>query len=152
MKGYFVIDSNAIIGSNGELLSNFLNLDFNKFNHFFIVFYKIFWNVYRLLWRKRLRKLKKLWINRYEVIISLANKIYKSSKDYIINIQNLFREFVNLLYGYDNDKDIDSLTLKQKFYVFYEKHQNELQTFSEQYQHYGLFSFNYVPSDLFFRT
>ncbi len=148
MKGYFVIDSNAIIGSNGELLSNFLNLDFNKFNHFFMFFTKYFGMFIDCFEEKDLESLKIDELTDMKLIISLANKIYESSKNYIINIQNLFREFVNLLYGYDNDKDIDSLTLKQKFYVFYEKHQNELQTFSEQYQHYGLFSFNYVPSDL----
>ena len=148
MKGYFVIDSNAIIGSNGELLSNFLNLDFNKFNHFFMFFTKYFGMFIDCFEEKDLESLKIDELTDMKLIISLAYKIYKSSIDYIINIQNLFKEFVNLLYGYDNDKNIDSLTLKQKFYVFYENNKNELQAFSEKYQHYGLFNFNYVHSDL----
>ena len=77
----------------------------------------------------------------------LSNKIFNSSKD-IINIQNLFREFVDWLYGYDNNKNIYSLTLTQKFYIFYDKHQDESQAFSERYRYYGLFNFNYVPSSL----
>lgn len=148
MKGYFVIDSNAIIGSNGELLSNFLNLDFNKFNHFFMFFTKYFGMFIDCFEEKDLEGLKIDELTDLTLIISLANKIYNSSKDYIINIQNLFRDFVDLLYGYDNNKDIYSLTLKQKFYIFHDKHQDELQAFSERYQHYGLFNFNYVHSDL----
>lgn len=148
MKGYFVIDSNAIIGSNGESISSFLNLDFTKFNHFFIFFTKYFGMFIDCFEEKDLECLKIDELTDMKLIISLANKIYKSSRNYIINIQNLFREFVNLLYGYNNSKDTDSLTLKQKFYVFYEAHKNELQVFSENYQHYGLFKFNYLNRDL----
>ena len=107
MKGYFVIDSNAIIGSNGELLSNFLNLDFNKFNHFFMFFTKYFGMFIDCFEEKDLESLKIDELTDMKLIISLAYKIYKSSIDYIINIQNLFKEFVNLLYGYDNDKNIE---------------------------------------------
>lgn len=42
MTGYFVIDSNALINKNGELLIEFLNLDFDKFNDFVIFFTKYF--------------------------------------------------------------------------------------------------------------
>lgn len=42
MTGYFVIDSNALINKNGELLIEFLNLDFDRFNDFVIFFTKYF--------------------------------------------------------------------------------------------------------------
>ncbi|HBC85066.1 MAG TPA: hypothetical protein DCZ30_06705 [Clostridiales bacterium] len=148
MKGYFVIDSNAIIGNNGELLSNFLNLDFNNFNHFFMFFTKYFGMFIDCFEERDLESLKIDELTDMKLIISLANKIYESSKNHIINVQNLFKEFVTLLYGYDNNKDMGSLTLKQKFYVFTETNKKELQTFSEQYQHYGFFNFDYVHSDL----
>ncbi len=49
MTGYFVIDSNALINKNGELLIEFLYLDFDKFNDFVIFFTKIFWYVYQFI-------------------------------------------------------------------------------------------------------
>ena len=67
----------------------------------------------------------------------------KSNKNEIIYMHNLFTDFVNLLYGYNNDKEIESLTLKQKFYIFYEEHKKELDKFSSNYLHYGSFNFEY---------
>lgn len=143
MTGYFVIDSNALINKNGELLVEFLNLDLNRFNDFLVFFTKYFGMFIDLLDDSDIKDIKIDELTNLNVIISLANKIYSTHRNEIINFQNLFTNFVNLLYGYDNTKDINSLTLKQKFYVFYEENKKELNKISNNYQHYGTFNFEY---------
>ena len=143
LKGYFVIDSNALININGELLIEFLNLDFNRFNDFLVFFTKYFGMFIDSFDDSDIKDIKIDELTDLNIIISLAEKAYISSKNEIIYMQNLFTDFVNLLYGYNNDKEIESLTLKQKFYIFYEDHKKELNKFSSNYQHYGSFNFEY---------
>lgn len=83
-----------------------------------------------------------------KLILSLAEKVYKNSKQNIIRVQNLFRKFVDFLYGYNNSPDVESLTLKQKFYVFYDENHKQLDAFSKDYYHKGLFNFYYSSTDL----
>lgn len=143
LTGYFVIDSNALINKNGELLIEFLNLDFNRFNDFLVFFTKYFGMFIDLFNDSDIKDIKIDELTNLNIIISLAKKIYSLTKNEIIEMQNLLTGFVNILYGYENDKEIDSLTLKQKFYIFYEKHKNELDKISNNYQHYGSFNFEY---------
>lgn len=145
MKGYFVIDSNALINKNGELLIEFLNLDFNIFNHFLVFFTKYFGMFIDSFNDIDFKNIKIDELTDINSIVSLAKQAYSAHKNDIISIQNLFADFVNILYGYDNNEDINSLTLKQKFYVFYEEHKLELNKFATDYQHNGLFYFNYSP-------
>lgn len=146
--GYLVIDSNAIIDNNGQLLANFLNLDFNKFNNFFIFFTKYFGMFINDFNEKDLTDLQIDELTNINIIISLAQKIYENAKKNIVHIQNLFKKFVDFLYGYDNSDEINSLTLKQRFYVFYEENKIELNDFSHEYHHDGLFNFNYSSTNL----
>lgn len=148
LSGYFVIDSNAIIDSNGKLLASFLNLDFNKFNDFFVFFTKYFGMFIDEMNKEDLRGLQIDELTDIKSIISLAKNVYEDSKRNIIQIQNLLKKFVDFLYGYDNSNEINSLTLKQKFYVFYEENKKELNNFSHKYHHEGLFNFTYSSTDL----
>ena len=148
LSGYFVIDSNAIIGSNGELLSSFLNLDFNIFNDFFVFFTKFFGMYIDDINEEDLRVLQIDELTDIKLIISLAKNTYENSKKNIIQIQSLLKKFIDFLYGYDNNNEINSLTLKQKFYVFYEENKQELNNFSHKYHHEGLFNFNYSSTEL----
>lgn len=143
MAGYFVIDANALINTNEELLTEFLNLNFNNFNDFLVFFTKYFGMFIDLFDDSDLKDIKIDELTDLNIIISLARKAYSLKKTEIINTQKLFSDFVNLLYGYKNNKEIDSLTLKQKFYVFYEEHRKELDKISSNYQHYGSFNFEY---------
>ena len=83
-----------------------------------------------------------------KLIISLAVKVYENSRKNIVQIQNLFKKFVDFLYGYNNSQALESLTLKQKFYVFYEQNHKDLDDFSQSYYHKGLFNFYYPSTDL----
>ena len=143
IAGYFVIDSNALININGELLIEFLNLDFNRFNDFIVFFTKYFGMFIDSFDDSDIKDIKIDELTDLNIIFSLAETAYNLSKNEIIYTQKLFTDFVNLLYGYNNDKEIESLTLKQKFYIFYEEHKKELDKFSSNYQHYGSFNFEY---------
>lgn len=143
--GYFVIDANALINKNGELLVEFLNLNFNNFNDFAIFFTKYFGMFIDDFDDKDLKHIEIDELTDLNLILSLAKKVYPTKKDGIITMQTLFTNFVNLLYGYSNSEEIASLTLKQKFYIFYEEHKEELNSFISSYQHNGLFNFNYSP-------
>lgn len=142
ITGYFVIDSNALINKNGELLIEFLNLDFNEFKDFFVFFTKYFGMFIDSLDDSDIKDIKIDELTNLELIISLTKKVYSIEKNKIISTQKLFSNFVNFLFGYNN-KDINSLTLKQKFYVFYEENKEELDKISSNCQHYGSFSFEY---------
>lgn len=143
LTGYFVIDSNALINKNGELLIEFLNLDFNRFNDFLVFFTKYFGMFIDLFNDSDIKNIKIDELTDLNIIISLAEKVYSLKRNEIIKMQKLLTDFVNTLYGYGNDKEIDSLTLKQKFYIFYEEHKKELDILSSNYQHYGSFNFEY---------
>ena len=148
LSGYLVIDSNAILDFGGETIADFLNLNFDKFNNFFVFFTKYFGMFIDSLNDEDLLNLQIDELADIKLILSLAEKVYKNSKQNIIQIQNLFRKFVDFLYGYNNSSDVESLTLKQKFYVFYEENHKQLDAFSQDYYHKGLFNFYYSSIDL----
>ncbi|MEE0127303.1 MAG: DUF6076 domain-containing protein [Clostridia bacterium] len=143
MTGYFVIDSNALINKNGELLIEFLNLDFDRFNDFVIFFTKYFGMFINLFDDLDIKNIEIDELTDLKTIITLAKKVYPLEKKKIIDMQKLLISFVTLLYGYNNDNEINSLTLQQKFYVFYDEHKKELDKFSTNFQHCGSFNFEY---------
>ena len=126
MTGYFVIDSNALINKNGELLIEFLNLDFDKFNDFVIFFTKYFGMFINLFDDLDIKNIEIDELTDLKTIITLAKKVYPLEKKKIIDMQKLLISFVTLLYGYNNDNEINSLTLQQKFYVFYDEHKKRI--------------------------
>lgn len=144
LSGYFVIDSNALINTKEGLLIEFLNLDFNKFNDFFVFFTKFFGMFIDSFEDSDIKDIKIDEITDFNTIITLANKAYSLRKKELIRIQKLFSDFINILYGYNNNKELESLTLKQKFYVFYDKYKKELDEISNNYQHYGSYNFKYT--------
>lgn len=148
LSGYLVIDSNAILDFGGETIADFLNLNFDKFNNFFVFFTKYFGMFIDSLNDEDLENLQIDELTDIKLILSLSEKVYKNSKQNIIQFQNLFRKFVDFLYGYNNSHDVESLTLKQKFYVFYEENHKQLDAFSQDYYHKGLFNFYYSSIDL----
>lgn len=148
LSGYLVIDSNAILDFGGETISEFLNFDFDSFNNFFVFFTKYFGMFIDSLNDTDLENLQIDELIDIKLILSLAEKVYKNSKQNIIRVQNLFRKFVDFLYGYNNSPDVESLTLKQKFYVFYDENHKQLDAFSKDYYHKGLFNFYYSSTDL----
>ena len=148
LKGYFVIDENAIVDINGQLLTEFLNFDLNNFSDFLVFFTKYFGMFIDYFKDRDLINIQIDQLTDISEIVSLAKNIHLSVKDNITLVQNLFKNFVDLLYGYNNNKKINSLTLQQKFYVFYEENKYELNKFSAKYKHNGLFNFNYTSSDL----
>lgn len=148
LLGYLVIDSNAILDFGGETITDFLNLNFDKFNNFFVFFTKYFGMFIDSLNDEDLENLQIDELTDIKLILSLAEKVYNNSKQNIIQVQNLFRKFVDFLYGYNNSHDVESLTLKQKFYVFYEENHKQLDAFSQDYYHKGLFNFYYSSIDL----
>ena len=139
LSGYLVIDSNAILDYSGETLAEFLNFDFSKFNNFFVFFTKYFGMFIDSLSEEDLENLEIDELTDIKLIISLAVKVYENSRKNIVQIQNLFKKFVDFLYGYNNSQALESLTLKQKFYVFYEQNHKDLDDFSQSYYHKGLF-------------
>lgn len=147
LKGYFVIDENAIIDINGQSLTEFLNLDLNKFNDYLVFFTKYFGMFIDFFEDIDFINIQIDQLTNISEIISLAQYTYASTKNSIISVQDLFKKFVDLLYGYNNSKRINSLTLKQKFYIFYEENKKALSEFSDKYKHNGLFNFNYTSSD-----
>ena len=42
-----------------------------------------------------------------KLIISLAVKVYENSRENIVQIQNLFKKFVDFLYGYNNSQALN---------------------------------------------
>lgn len=148
LSGYLVIDSNAILDYSGETLAEFLNFDFSKFNNFFVFFTKYFGMFIDSLSEEDLENLEIDELTDIKLIISLAVKVYENSRKNIVQIQNLFKKFVDFLYGYNNSQALESLTLKQKFYVFYEQNHKDLDDFSQSYYHKGLFNFYYPSTDL----
>ena len=125
LSGYLVIDSNAILDYSGETLAEFLNFDFSKFNNFFVFFTKYFGMFIDSLSEEDLENLEIDELTDIKLIISLAVKVYENSRENIVQIQNLFKKFVDFLYGYNNSQALKSLTLKQKFYVFYEQNHKD---------------------------
>ena len=113
MTGYFVIDSNALINKNGELLIEFLNLDFDRFNDFVIFFAKYFGMFIDLFDDSNIKNIEIDELTDLKTIITLAKKVYPLEKNKIIDMQKLLTSFVTLLYGYNNDNEINSLTLQQ---------------------------------------
>ena len=148
LSGYLVIDSNAILDYSGETLAEFLNFDFSKFNNFFVFFTKYLGMFIDSLSEEDLENLEIDELTDIKLIISLAVKVYENSRKNIVQIQNLFKKFVDFLYGYNNSQALESLTLKQKFYVFYEQNHKDLDDFSQSYYHKGLFNFYYPSTDL----
>ncbi len=143
IDGYLVIDSNVLIDYNCSLLCNFLNLNFDNFNHFFIFFTIYFGMFFESLEKNQLIYLEKNEFLDINSILSFAKEIYIKYKYDIMDTQQLFKNFVDLLYGYNNSSEIDDLTLKQKFYVFCEINKKKLSKISNSYQHTGLFTFKY---------
>ncbi|MFQ6943394.1 MAG: hypothetical protein ACLRTR_03050 [Clostridia bacterium] len=111
----------AIIDINGQSLTEFLNLDLNKFNDYLVFFTKYFGMFIDFFEDIDFINIQIDQLTNISEIISLAQYTYASTKNSIISVQDLFKKFVDLLYGYNNSKRINSLTLKQKFYIFMKK-------------------------------
>lgn len=147
MTGYFVIDANAFIGDTGDLLCEFLNLDMNTFNQYLIFFTKYLGMFIKNFSNKDLEDIQIDKLTDMNTVISLAKKIYTTTKDEIIQKQKLFKKFVDYLFN-NNDSEVSSLSLKQRFYVFSEANKDELNTFANSYSYNGMFNFYYANKDL----
>ena len=97
LSGYLVIDSNAILDFGGETMAEFLNLDFDSFNNFFVFFTKFFGMFIDSLNDADLENLQIDELTDIKLILSLAEKVYKNSKQNIIQVQNLFKKFVDFM-------------------------------------------------------
>ena len=89
LKGYFVIDENAIIDIHGQPLTEFLNLDLNKFNDYLVFFTKYFGMFIDFFEEIDLINIKIDQLPNISEIISLAQYTYASTKNSIISVQNL---------------------------------------------------------------
>ena len=143
LNGYLVLDANAILTPIGETLVEFLNLNFDIFEHFFIFFTKFFGTFINNFSNEELNDFKIDELTDINYIKSLAEKSYSINVKILKDTQRLFRDFIDFVYNINNIKSLNNLTLKQRFYIFYTANQKELSTFSSDYTHDGLYNFKY---------
>src|SRR5574344_146769 len=114
----------------GDNLLAFLNLDFNKFDDFFKFFCTFIFMYADRIPKEHFKKIfKDLSMNtvylddiKHTVDISIlkesAKLLYKEEKIYLIEMQELYRDFVDYIFNNNKESKLNKLTTKQRFFVF----------------------------------
>jgi hypothetical protein len=151
IKNLDKIDYNLVINYDfqdivlGDFLTGFLNLDFNKFIDFF-KFFCTFLFIYEDKFNKKDHDLifnNKLRYDVYledkniapidkRLLFSYAEKIYDDEKNTLIEIQKLYRSFVDYVFNNDKNPKLSKLSNTQRFYIFMNTHK-ELCIYSKEY-------------------
>ena len=116
--GKFIIDTTNFIGPIGTSLVEFLNFNFDNFKDFFIYFTKYFDKYYNETDSEALLNLECDIDEDSTKILPVAQKVYKTEKSKLKKTQKSFRKAVEFIYNLNDNKDLNSLTFKQRFYVF----------------------------------
>lgn len=135
LKQDLVLSNTYIRQPLGDNLLAFLNLDFNKFDDFFKFFCTFIFMYADRIPKEYFKKIfKDLSMNtvylddiKHTVDISIlkecAKLLHKEEKKYLIEMQKLYRDFVDYIFNNNRESKLNKLTAKQRFFVF--EHINE---------------------------
>lgn len=130
----------------GDNLTGFLNLDFNKFEDFFKFFCTFIFMFLNRIPKKQLNKIfkgfepnviyieteKPIHIVDKSLLKQCAEQLYEDEKYYLIEMQTLFRNFVDYIFNNNREKKLNNLNNSQRFYIF-QNISKEIKEFSEDY-------------------
>ena len=116
----------------GDNLTGFLNLDFNKFEDFFKFFCTFIFMYLTRIPKRQLNKIfkgfeanviyieteKPIHIVDKSLLKQCAEQLYEEEKDYLIKMQDLFRNFVDYIFNNNREKKLSKLNNSQRFYIF----------------------------------
>ncbi len=116
----------------GDNLTGFLNLDFNKFEDFFKFFCTFIFMYLNRIPKRQLNKIfkgfeanviyieteKPIHIVDKSLLKQCAEQLYEEEKDYLIKMQDLFRNFVDYIFNNNREKKLSKLNNSQRFYIF----------------------------------
>ena len=141
--GFFMIDYISI--SNHKVLSDFLNLDFNNFDNYFIWFTKFFLSFWDFLSTSDKKKYKASEFYTFDNIYTLAQKYFEPIKKQLLEYQKTFRDFVDYTYNFNNLEKLKNLSLQQRFFVFFKSKSNKLSKIINNYSLNEYFNFQIQP-------
>lgn len=116
----------------GYNLTRFLNLDFNKFEDFFKFSCTFIFMYLNRIPKRQLNKIfkgfepnviyieteKPIHIVDKSLLKQCAEQLYEDEKDYLIKMQDLFRNFVDYIFNNNKEKKLSKLNNSQRFYIF----------------------------------
>ena len=116
----------------GDNLTGFLNLDFNKFENFFKFFCTFIFMYLNRIPKRQLNKIfkgfepnviyieteKPIHIVDKSLLKQCAEQLYEDEKDCLIEMQTLFRNFVDYIFNNNREKKLSKLNNSQRFYIF----------------------------------
>ena len=116
----------------GDNLIGFLNLNFNKFEDFFKFFCAFIFMYIDKIPKRQLDKIfkgfekniiyidaeKPIHIVDKSLLKQCAKELYDNEKNTLIEVQTLFRNFVNYIFNNNREKRLDKLTTAHRFYIF----------------------------------
>lgn len=116
----------------GDNLTGFLNLDFNKFEDFFKFFCTFIFMYLNRIPKIQLNKIFKgfepnviyieterpIHIVDKSLLKQCAEQLYEDEKDYLIKMQDLFKNFVDYIFNNNRENKLSKLNNSQRFYIF----------------------------------
>lgn len=116
----------------GDNLTGFLNLDFNKFEDFFKFFCTFIFMYLNRIPKIQLNKIfkgfepnviyieteKPIHIVDKSLLKQCAEQLYEDEKDYLIKMQDLFKNFVDYIFNNNRENKLSKLNNSQRFYIF----------------------------------
>lgn len=130
----------------GDNLIGFLNLDFNKFEDFFKFFCTFIFMYVNKIPKKQLNKIFKgfekniIYIDSERpahivdksLLKQCAEQLYENEKKSLLEVQELFRNFVDYIFNNNKEKRLSKLTNAHRFYIF-QNISEEIKNFSNDY-------------------
>lgn len=119
IEGTFEVGLTAQKQPIGSNLIEFLNIDFTNFKEFFVYFSKYFGKYYTNFTIDELDIFEtSLAHSNYNNLIKLAKSVHTKEKISLKNFQEKLKKAINYIYNIDCNEEIESLTLKQRFYIY----------------------------------
>lgn len=130
----------------GDNLIGFLNLNFNKFEDFFKFFCTFIFMYVNKIPKKQLNKIFKgfekniIYIDSERpahivdksLLKQCAEQLYENEKKSLLEVQELFRKFVDYIFNNYKEKRLSKLTNAHRFYIF-QNISEEIKNFSNDY-------------------
>lgn len=130
----------------GDNLIAFLNLDFNKFEDFFRFFCTFIFMYLDKIPKRQLNKIFKgfeqniiyidserpVHIVDKSLLKQCAEQLYENEKNSLLEVQELFRNFVDYIFNNNKEKRLSKLTNAHRFYIF-QNISEDIRNFSNDY-------------------
>lgn len=151
--GYFVIDymsegdcSNL---ETTKILSDFLNINFNNYDEYFIFFTRYFLTFFDYFDMQDKQKLKGNHFYKFDEIDNLSQKYYKKLLKIVTNYQATFQEFIDYIYNYTNDNDLkiddESANRAYRFFIYRQTHAEIMDYFINNIKTYNSYDIELLP-------